>query len=139
VGVNIVRGGQFPKRHRPTSTIPTYDLDSFTDNSIVYNKWHQTELERWLSDHDIPYPTPADRKDLENSVKDNWQSKVSTPYNDWSVDQLNAYLQQKGVQTKDAANANKDSLVSSVKNVWYETEDKSEDAWTSIKDWIFDR
>ncbi|EHK98518.1 hypothetical protein GLAREA_09758 [Glarea lozoyensis ATCC 20868] len=107
-------------------------------SKAVYNKWHQTELERWLSDHDIPYPTPADRKDLENSVKDNWQSKVSTPYNDWSVDQLNAYLQQKGIQTKDAANANKDSLISSVKGAWYETEDKSEDAWTSIKDWIFD-
>lgn len=44
--------------------------------NLVYNKWHETELERWLSDHDIPYPTPADRKDLEILVKDNWQSKV---------------------------------------------------------------
>ena len=42
----------------------------------MYNKWHETELERWLSDHDIPYPTPADRKDLENLVKDNWQTYV---------------------------------------------------------------
>jgi len=107
-------------------------------SKAVYNKWHETELERWLSDHDIPYPTPADRKDLENSVKENWQSKVATPYNDWNVDQLNAYLKQKGVETKDAANANKDSLVSQVKGAWYETEDKSESAWTSIKDWIFD-
>jgi len=104
----------------------------------VYNKWHETELERWLSDHDIPHPYPADRKELENSIKENWQSKVSTPYNDWNVDQLNSYLQQKGVQTKDAANENKDSLISQVKNVWYEAEDKSEDAWTSVKDWIFD-
>jgi hypothetical protein len=46
---------------------------------IAYNKWHETELERWLSDHDVPYPTPADRKDLENLVKDNWQSKVADP------------------------------------------------------------
>jgi len=107
-------------------------------SKAVYNKWHETELERWLSDHDIPYPTPADRKDLENSVKENWQSKVATPYNDWNVDQLNAYLKQKGVETKDAANANKDTLVSQVKGAWYETEDKSENAWTSIKDWIFD-
>jgi hypothetical protein len=36
-------------------------------------------LERWLSDHDVPYPSPADRKDLENLVKDNWQSKVVDP------------------------------------------------------------
>ena len=45
----------------------------------AYNKWHETELERWLSDHDIPYPTPADRKDLENLVKENWQDKVIGP------------------------------------------------------------
>jgi hypothetical protein len=105
----------------------------------VYNKWHETELDRWLSDHDIPHPKAADRKELENAVKENWQSKVSTPYNDWNTEQLSSYLKQKGVDTKDAANANKDSLISQVKNVWYEAEDKSEDAWTSVKDWIFDR
>ncbi|EXJ87821.1 hypothetical protein A1O1_04748 [Capronia coronata CBS 617.96] len=47
--------------------------------TAVYNKWHETELERWLSDHDVPYPSPADRKDLENLVKDNWQAKVVEP------------------------------------------------------------
>lgn len=58
----------------------------------VYNKWHETELERWLSDHDIPYPTPADRKDLENLVKDNWQAYVADPLvdaGDKSNDHLN--------------------------------------------------
>ncbi len=34
-------------------------------SNAAYNKWHETELERWLSDHDVPYPTPADRRDLE--------------------------------------------------------------------------
>jgi hypothetical protein len=48
-------------------------------SATAYNKWHETELERWLSDHDVPYPTPADRKDLENLVKDNWQTKVVDP------------------------------------------------------------
>ena len=48
-------------------------------HNLAYNKWHETELERWLSDHDIPYPTPADRKDLENLVKSNWQVKVVEP------------------------------------------------------------
>ncbi|KAN0117322.1 putative stress response protein ish1 [Hyaloscypha variabilis] len=104
----------------------------------VYNKWHETELERWLSDHNVPYPTPADRKDLENLVKDNWQSKVAQPYNDWDTAQLSSYLKQKGVDTKDTAAANADSLVSQVKNYWYETEVKADDAWTSVKDWIFD-
>ncbi|CZR60843.1 related to brefeldin A resistance protein [Phialocephala subalpina] len=104
----------------------------------VYNKWHETELERWLSDHNVPYPTPADRKDLENLVKDNWQSKVAQPYNDWETPQLNSFLQQKGVEVKESAAANKDGLVSQVKSAWYETEDKAEDAWGSVKDWIFD-
>ncbi|KAH8778143.1 putative stress response protein ish1 [Hyaloscypha finlandica] len=104
----------------------------------VYNKWHETELERWLSDHNVPYPTPADRKDLENLVKDNWQSKVAQPYNDWDNTQLTSYLKLKGVETKDTAAANKDGLVAQVKNYWYETEDKADDAWASVKDWIFD-
>ena len=46
---------------------------------LAYNKWHETELERWLSDHDVPYPTSADRKDLENLVKTNWQTKIVDP------------------------------------------------------------
>ena len=92
-----------------------------------------------MSDNNIPYPTPADRKDLENLVKDNWQSKISQPYNDWDAAQLSSYLKQKGVETKDTAAANKDGLISQVKSAWFETEDKAEDAWTSVKDWIFDR
>ncbi|PMD55955.1 putative stress response protein ish1 [Hyaloscypha bicolor E] len=104
----------------------------------VYNKWHETELERWLSDHNVPYPTPADRKDLENLVKDNWQSKIAQPYNDWDSTQLTSYLKLRGVETKDTAAANKDGLVAQVKNYWYETEDKADDAWASVRDWIFD-
>jgi len=50
----------------------------------VYNSWHETELERWLTDHDIPYPTPADRKDLEKLVKNNWHAKVQAPIADVS-------------------------------------------------------
>jgi len=107
--------------------------------SEVYNKWHETELERWLSDHNVPYPTPADRRDLENLVKENWQSKVATPYNDWDTAQLGSYLAEKGVDAKDTAAATKDSLLTQVKNYWYETEDKADDAWSSVKDWIFDR
>jgi hypothetical protein len=91
-----------------------------------------------LSDHNIPYSTPADRKDLENLVKNNWQSKVASPYNDWEPKQLSEYLKQKGVETKDATAENKDSLIAQVKNFWYETEEKAEDAWASVKDWIFD-
>lgn len=51
---------------------------------------------------------------------------------------MTTYLQQKGVDVKDSANANKDSLVSQVANTWYETEDKAQDAYSSVKDWILD-
>jgi len=108
----------------------------------VYNKWHETELERWLSDHNIPYPSAADRKDLESLVKENWQTKVASPYSDWDTTQLSSYLKEKGVETKEsakeAAAANKDGLLAQVKGLWYESEDKAESAWSSVKDWIFD-
>ncbi|PYH89818.1 hypothetical protein BO71DRAFT_402732 [Aspergillus ellipticus CBS 707.79] len=82
----------------------------------VYNKWHETELERWLSDHDIPYPSPADRKDLETLVKSNWEAKVQKPlghvaeqstdhwhnakewlFDTWSDSQLKAFLDSHGI------------------------------------------
>lgn len=107
-------------------------------SNAAYNKWHETELERWLSDHDVPYPTPADRKDLEKLVQKNWESHVVTPYNSWDAAQLDSYLKQKGVETKDSAQASRDSLVSQVKGYWYETEDKAQTAWNNVKDWILD-
>jgi len=73
----------------------------------AYNKWHETELERWLSDHNVPYPTPADRKDLENLVKANWNDYILTPYNNWDVNQLSKYLSQKGEEIKKGSEKNK--------------------------------
>ncbi|KAI1375732.1 hypothetical protein F4677DRAFT_115088 [Hypoxylon crocopeplum] len=107
-------------------------------SKAAYNKWHETELERWLSDHDIPYPTPADRKDLENLIQKNWDSYAVSPYKNWDSDKLTAYLQSKGVETKESAKSNKDALVSQVANTWYETEDKAQTAWTNVNDWILD-
>jgi len=107
-------------------------------SNAAYNKWHETELERWLSDHDVPYPTPSDRKQLETLVQKNWDSHVVTPYNSWDADQLSSYLKHRGVETKDSAQSGKDYLVNQVKSYWYETEDKAQTAWTSVKDWILD-
>lgn len=92
-----------------------------------------------MSDHNVPYPTPYDRAQLETAVKENWQAKVSQPYGDWDSAQLSAYLKQKGVETKDTAADNTEGLVAQVKKYWYETEDKAEDAWSNVRDWIFDR
>jgi hypothetical protein len=66
------------RKDRYVQILSHYSLHQLT-LPAAYNKWHETELERWLSDHDVPYPTPADRKDLENLVKQNWQAKVVDP------------------------------------------------------------
>ena len=107
--------------------------------SLAYNKWHETELERWLSDNNVPYPSPADRKDLENLVKKNWNDKVATPYKDWETPQLQSYLKSKGADSKKAADSNKNSLVNSVKSFWTDSADSATDSYHSVKDWIFDR
>ncbi|KAI1075551.1 hypothetical protein F5B20DRAFT_573370 [Whalleya microplaca] len=113
-------------------------LGSTWFSKAAYNKWHETELERWLSDHDIPYPTPADRKDLEELLQKNWETYAVAPYKEWDTDKLTAYLKSKGIETKDAAASSKDALVQQVASSWYETEDTAQTSWTSVKDWILD-
>lgn len=107
-------------------------------SNAAYNKWHETELERWLSDHDVPYPTPADRRELEKLVQSNWDNNVVKPYNSWDTATLTNYLKQKGIQVKEGAEQSKDSLIQQVEGTWYETEDKSQHAWVNVKDWILD-
>lgn len=107
-------------------------------SKAAYNKWHETELERWLSDHDVPYPSPADRKDLEDSIQKNWDAYAVAPYKNWDTEKLQSYLKQKGVEAKDGADATRDTLISQVQNSWYETEDKAHESWANAKDWILD-
>ncbi|GIZ37679.1 hypothetical protein CKM354_000112000 [Cercospora kikuchii] len=104
----------------------------------AYNKWHETELERWLSDHDIPYPAASDRKDLENLVKDNWENYAVKPYNSWDTTQLQNYITSKGQEVKKGTEKNKDTLVAQVQNLWHETADQSNEAYSSVQNWIFD-
>lgn len=107
--------------------------------STAYNKWHETELERWLSDHDVPFPTAADRKDLVDLVKSHWEDKVATPYNSWDSEQLQSYLASKGAEVKKGTEKNKDSLLEQVKGYWYETADQASDSYSSVQDWVFNR
>lgn len=94
---------------------------------------------RWLSDHNVPYPTPSDRKDLENLVKSNWDDNVVKPYNKWDTNQLGNYLSSQGYQIKKGTEQNKDSLISQVQSYWKETSDTASDAYSSVSSWIFDR
>ena len=105
---------------------------------LAYNKWHETELERWLSDHSVPYPTPADRKDLENLVKSNWQAAVESPYVNWDTGRLQKQLEAQGLEIKRSTSKNTGELVNQVKSSWTETESSANSAYSSVRDWIFD-
>ncbi|KAF3924952.1 hypothetical protein ABW21_db0209550 [Orbilia brochopaga] len=104
----------------------------------IYNKWHETELERWLSDHNVPYPTPADRKDLENLVKENWERNIIAPYERWDTQQQVDWLKQKGVELQDKEAQDADALKKHVQKKWYETESSAEEGYGDVKSWIFD-
>ncbi|KAG6011960.1 hypothetical protein E4U54_007793 [Claviceps lovelessii] len=110
----------------------------FPGSKAVYNKWHQTELERWLTDHDVSYPKASDRKDLESLVKSHWDDVVAQPYSRWSIAELTAYLREKGQDAQTVAEESKDSLLSQVKSNWYETEDAAVQGWANAKDWMLD-
>jgi len=110
----------------------------FPGSRTAYNKWHETELERWLADNNVPYPTPADRKDLEDLIKTNWNDKVVSPYNSWDANQASKYLKARGEDVKKGAEKNKDSLIAQIKSSWTDTEEKANEAYSSTRDWIFD-
>ncbi|AEO55078.1 hypothetical protein MYCTH_2298494 [Thermothelomyces thermophilus ATCC 42464] len=107
-------------------------------SNAAYNKWHETELERWLSDHDVPYPTPADRKELEKLVQKNWDEKVVEPYRSWDIQKLTGYLKQKGIEAEESTEDTRESLLARVKGAWYESEEKAQNAWSNTKDWMLD-
>ncbi|KJX99347.1 hypothetical protein TI39_contig363g00040 [Zymoseptoria brevis] len=104
----------------------------------AYNKWHETELERWLSDNNIPYPKASDRKALEDLVKGNWDNNVVKPYSNWDVNQLTSFLSSKGHEVKKGSENTKESLLSQVQSLWTETADSANDAYSNVHDWIFD-
>jgi hypothetical protein len=104
----------------------------------VYDKWHETELERWLNDYNIPHPTPSDRKSLEKTVKDNWNDNVVNPYNSWDAKTLTNYLTFKGQEAKKGTEKNTKSLAEQVKQYWTETEESTNSAYSNVRDWIFD-
>jgi len=110
-----------------------------TDWLVAYNKWHETELERWLSDNNIPFPTAADRKDLQDLVQKNWDDNVVKPYNKWDTNQMSSYLSSQGQEVKKGAEKNKDSLLSQIGSYWKHGADSTNDAYSNVQNWIFDR
>jgi len=104
----------------------------------AYNKWHETELERWLSDHSIPYPAASERKDLQNLVKDNWQSAVESPYAKWDANQLSSYIKSTGQEVKKGTEQNAEALADQVKSSWKDTAAQSHSTYGDLRDYVFD-
>merc|ERR1712225_127909 len=87
----------------------------------VYNKWHETELERWLSDHNVPYPTPYDRAQLETAVKDELLAAVrlnrhkaatgwsAWTFDTWTTENLKKYLASSGNKAAEKASKQADA------------------------------
>jgi hypothetical protein len=107
-------------------------------SSPAYNKWHETELDRWLTDHDIPHPEPADRKQLQQIVEKHWDAYAVRPFENWDTEKLRDYVESTGSEVRQGAQDTQESLLARVKGAWYETEDRAQEAWASVKDWIFD-
>lgn len=126
----------------------------FPGSKAAYNKWHETELERWLSDHDIPYPTPADRKDLENLVKDNWQVNVVDPisatgqkvedhyggvknwiFDSWTDSSLKAFLDHHNIPAPQPRN--RDKLLTSARQNYDTVAKKAGEYAAYPGDWLY--
>ncbi|PYI20528.1 hypothetical protein BO99DRAFT_401677 [Aspergillus violaceofuscus CBS 115571] len=123
-------------------------------SKAVYNKWHETELERWLADHDIPYPSPADRKDLESLVKTNWDAKVQKPlghaveqspdhwhnakewlFDTWSDSQLKAFLDRHGIPAPQPRK--RDTLLKAVRENYETVAQKLGEAVSYPGNWVY--
>jgi hypothetical protein len=124
-------------------------------SKAVYNKWHETELERWLSDHDIPHPSPADRRDLENLVKTNWDTRVQKPLGDfadqandqihhakewifdtWSDTQLKAFLDRHGIPAPQPRK--RDVLIKAVRENYEKVATKVGETASYPGDWVYE-
>ncbi|KAJ5584507.1 uncharacterized protein N7459_004307 [Penicillium hispanicum] len=125
-------------------------------SKAVYNKWHETELERWLSDHDIPYPTPADRRDLENLVKSNWDNKVQKPlgqasdqvsdelhqakewvFDTWSESQLKAFLDRHGIPAPQPRK--RDTLIKAARENYESIAKKAGETASYPGNWLYEQ
>lgn len=60
------------------------------------------------------------------------------PYSEWDPQQLQKYLVEKGQEVDTKQAKEKNWLVDNVKKAWTETESTAEEAYGSMKNWIFD-
>jgi len=106
----------------------------------VYNKWHQTELERWLQDHNIPYPAAADRRDLQNLVQQHWNDFTTMDFfQNWSDNRLSNFLKAKAGYEPNQDTLDREGLVQKLQGLWSDGWDRLPTGkWEDAKSWVFD-
>ena len=85
----------------------------------------------------MPYPTPADRKDLSDLVSKNWENTVARPYSSWGNNQLSNYLTSTGKEVKKGTEKNTESLIAQVQNAWHESAEQANEAYGNSANWLF--
>lgn len=121
------------------------------DAVVDFDQWSQSDLHQFLSDLDVKVDPSSNRETLVDQAKAHWNS-FTQPYQAWSVDELRAYLDRKGIKYKSEKNANKarDELVNAVKRVYpsmneLRVDNKKdqvandvESTYDKVSNWIFD-
>jgi len=105
----------------------------------AYNRWHQSELERWLQDRNIPFPSAASRRDLENLVQRNWDDFTSANFfQGWSDNRLADFVRAKtGNQPENTFD--RDNLVRQIEGLWSDGWSRlPTERWGDVKSWVFD-
>ena len=113
----------------------------------LYDKWHETDLERWLSDHDIPYPAASDRKDLVDLVGKNWEQTEAASENayanvkgwifdTWSESALKSFLDRHGIPNPQPRT--RDSLLATARENYQTVADKLGESSAYPGNWLYE-
>lgn len=92
--------------------------------SNIYDTWHESQLERWLDEHRIPFPHPSDRQALLDKVSKNWDS-IKPSYASWDTAKLGEWLEVYGLKSKQPST--REQLQSDIKESWDSVADKLAD------------
>ncbi|RJE20934.1 hypothetical protein PHISCL_06727 [Aspergillus sclerotialis] len=124
--------------------------------TIVSSPWLQNHLYGAYQESDIPYPSPADRRDLENLVKGSWDSKVQKPmgeltdygsdqfhhakewiFDTWSDSQLKAFLDRHAIPAPQPRR--RDVLLKTARENYEAIAKKIGETASYPGDWIYDQ
>jgi len=88
-----------------------------------FENWHQSDLQRWLSDHSIPYSGDSDKNTLTSLVREKWNKLYESVGDSDLIDQLSSI----GLSKSDS----REGMLDSIRN-WHN--EKLANGWN----WVFE-